>query len=269
MAVQLKDAQIRVKLELGDAEDTVESLEKRTEKQRKEAQKDERTAKKVGRETKGKGKTGAIRSALAAGGLVALFQRLKTSLPFGIGTAAAVGMGAAELGQRYGPNIEAMFQELLVKSTGIPMEGFTALSDLGERWRKQKLRLSSLGTAASETIEQGAAMGMGGGHIDYETAKRLFDANRRVAIVMANLAAAGKRAKQTAAGHAVGEVIVGALGSEALDMIQSTGKMLMGPFSSSGFEDMFKPAWMPILDWALDKRRRELDPESFRQGSGR
>ena len=262
MAVQLKDAQIRVKLELGDAEDTVESLEKRTEKQRKEADKDERTAKKVSRETKGKGKTGAIRSALAAGGLVALFQRLATSLPLFAGTAAAVGIGAAEIGQRYGPAVEAAIKEMLYRSTGIDAAGFSALSDLGEMWRKQKLRLSSLGTAASETIEQGAAMGMGGGHIDYETAKRLFESNRRVAIVMANLAAAGKRAKQTAAGHAVGEVIVGALGAEV-------GKMFMGEPSSYGFEDMFKPAWMPILDWALDKRRRELDPESFRQGSGR
>lgn len=253
MAVQLKDAQIRVKLELGDAEDTVESLEKRTEKQRKEADKDERKGKKLTRETKAKVKRGGLGSAAAGVGLAAIMRRVLGAASIIAGAGIAVG----EVGQRLGPQAEAMVREIMARSFGVPVGDLSLLSDFGEWWRKAKLQLTSIGTAGGETIEMGAAVGMGGGVMTKELAQKVFESSRRVAIVEAHLAAAGRRAKQTAAGKAVGEVIGAALNSLGEgDPIAEPGASLKG---GPGL----------ILPGRLDQRERQLDPESFRQGNGR
>jgi hypothetical protein len=256
MAVQLKDAQIRVKLQLSDAKEAVESLEKRTKRQREEAEREERKEKKKERESTSKTRRGM--SVLAAGGLVAIFRRVLTSLPFFIGTAAAGGMAVAELGERFGPGGEAAIRKIIAESLGVDVGSITALSDFGDWWRRQKLKLTSIGTAGSQTVDQAAAIEMGGGVVTKEMAEEMFKQNRDIAILMANIAAAARRAKQTAAGAAVGAVIFGAIGDAMKDLGAVPGL--------GGAGDIFH---LPFMDFSLDKPKAVIDQEALRKGAHR
>ena len=225
MPVQLKDAEIKVKLDLGDAE-KVGTVEEKTKRQRKEDERErERRKDRERREggTKGGRRGGGIGRYIGVGALAAGFKsliRAGTSLPFGMGVPfgiAIAGMGAAELNERFGPMmkgiVEASLPDVIQKVPGAS-DALTGLMDMSAEmavwWPAMKAKLTSIGEAFSQTKAIAGAITITGGDITPELVSEIFGEARAASIHRILLEKSKQRLRMELIGGALGKAVVGA-----------------------------------------------------------
>lgn len=227
MAVQLRDAKIRVEIDVDKAAEDVSSLEKRTEKQREEAEKDrrkardaDRKAKDIARRPKG--------SRLAGAGLTALAAGTMRALPFGAGLVAGAGIAVAELSDRLGPGAEAAINAFLERTTGLRMGDWEIVRTIADEWANIKQHLGAVGRAVGLTRAQIGSDVLSGGTADVQEVRSLFDLNRRMALFESRLERSKRIMQSGATGKALGEVVGEAIGSLGGDMVAPSGAQFRG-----------------------------------------
>lgn len=224
MALELKDARITVKIDLGDSEQTLEGVEKRREEARREDRDDERKKRKEGREKIKRG-VGSFRSLL-------LFQVLTgvlRSLPLGIGAGFAVGIGAAELNERFGPFIDGLIEKWFEKQ---PADDFSnkvaeklgidppTFSDISKNWSEVKAKLASISTGFDGALSRAAGDILSGGTVPLDEFSDIFAEERRFAEFKILLQKLQRRQQLRLLGKGTLESVRESLGKEVGDLSQ-------------------------------------------------
>lgn len=222
MPVTLKDAQISVKVNVERQSKDLDSLEKRTKKQREDADRSERKWKKTKGDFGGRAARGVsvARGAVSAG-LYQTIVGIIRSLPFGIGTAGAAGIAAAEMNERYGPLIQGIMEKQygedlkFVKglrkaldvagwATNPLMKSiFGDPSGASRDWSKVKSSLTSIGTGLEAGLGVGAADVLSGGSFTPEEFAEVFGLTREYARAQSDLMKARRRMKLRRIGQGV------------------------------------------------------------------
>lgn len=194
MPVTLKDAKIRVVLDLSEGKAEQEGLEERVKRTRK----DQEDADRASKAPRGREARNAVRTVLHGAPYRAL-RNLLSSIPlFGIGVAAAA--GAAELNERFGPIVEGAIEEVLSKKYGVSLEVLTAGA---KGWGELKIQLTTLSEAFERTKKMAAATIIGGGALTAEDALDLFKRQREMAVLEAEIEKTRRRIEQRELGAGV------------------------------------------------------------------
>ena len=216
MAVNLRDAKISVKLDLKGAKADVESLEKRTVRQRKEAKKEKRKAVKTDRGiVKARRAGGAVRRAVTSAGLMSLIRgglQAVSSIPI-VELGAAVGLGAlvlSEANQRFGPAAEAFINRFLA-SKGIPAGELKLATAAAKEMAELKATVNSLGAGFAQATKAASADILTGGTVSADEFAQIFTIERRFAEFSTNLRNAEQRMRLQLLGGGVAESFVNEL----------------------------------------------------------
>jgi len=218
MAVKLKDAKITVKIDFQKSKKDADSLEERTKRQRREGEKEDKKQKKrTDKFEKAKRAGSVVRGAVGAGLYQAVAQ-IARSLPFGVGAAAAGGIAAAELNERFGPLIQGIIEErfskdrkmveflytFIVSSMG-PAGMFveTDPSGASAQWSKLKAELSSIGAGLESGLKVGAADVLTGGTFTREEFNEVFGLTREWAKAQTLLEKARRRMRNRLVGEGI------------------------------------------------------------------
>ncbi len=225
MTTELKEARIKVVLDLSESKGEAKELDKSVEKTA-------RKQKKVGEDAKeaqtGRGPVSSRRIAirqLAGGSLFSAVTSILKSVPL-IGIGFAAGISAAELNERFGPGLAAMIEGLLpgavVKALDVAGIDLEASAEMSRKWSETKAVLSSLSQAFDRTVQIAAATNLTGGSISPAEAKAEFGLQREMAKFQTEMLKARRRILQIEGGKGVSNAIKGAL--EQASLPSSVGK---------------------------------------------
>lgn len=205
MAVQLNDAKITVKLDLKDGEKQVESLEKRTIKQRKKGEQERRRGEKELRKAKAQEKRRPSLAGRVAGfGLYQMIVNVLRSLPFGAGVIVGVAAAKLELTERYGPALEGFLNRYLEKK-GVPLASLVLATEAAKEIGDLKSKLASLTAGFDATVQRASADILTGGTVSAEEMAEIFKVERRFAEFSRNLPRAERAMRGRLLGAGVGE----------------------------------------------------------------
>jgi len=215
VAVQLNDAKITVKLDLEEGEKAVESLEKRTVKQRTEAERDRKKAKSDERKARSQAKARpGIGGRIVGAGLFQIAANLLRSIPI-LGAIAGAGIAKAELNERFGPFLEEFILGFL-RRQGIPVADISTATESAKDYAELKSQIASLTVGLQAATERASADLIAGGLVSAEEFAEIFTLERRFAEFTRNLQSAEKRARQGLVGGAAGASL-----SDVLDKVVS------------------------------------------------
>ncbi|RKY16662.1 MAG: hypothetical protein DRQ55_17510, partial [Planctomycetota bacterium] len=207
MPTELREAKIRVVLDLKDSKEEADSLEERTEKTRKDQKDAERDADRPGKGTPGK--KISMRD-VRFGTLVNAFKSALLAIPL-----AGLAIGVAEANERLGPGAASFLEGVLPDSVrkvlaalGLDAE---VSADMARWWGENKTFLTAITAGAERTTAMTAAISRTGGNISPGEAWDEFNRQRRFAETQANIEKTRRRILQMTAGAGVGEAMKRAL----------------------------------------------------------
>ena len=217
MPTELREARIKVVLDLGDAKKEATTLEKRTKETRKEQAAAKKEAPARGEPQKRIDVRRMFHGNLASNAAEAL-----KSLPAFLGVVAAIGIGVAEMNERFGSGGRAMFNELmdqalpgqakkvldLLKATN-PL--FAYGEEMAEWYVGAKAWLTSLSQAAQQTGSVAAAISRTGGTISAQEAGDIFTSERKMAEFEIRVEKTRRFIMQEEAGAGIGRALAKAI----------------------------------------------------------
>jgi len=225
MTTELREARIKVVLDLeeskGEAKDLEKSVNKTARKQKKVGR-DESEAK------PGRGKVSSRQIAvrqLTSRGLYYALTELAKSIPV-YGVIAALGIGAAELNERFGPGLEAMLKGLIPKATREAMEelgiDLNVSAEVSREWSEMKASFSSWSQAFDKTMSIAAATNLTGGAMSPAEGKEEFGMQREMARFQTEMLKTRRRILQMRGGEGISKALKDAL--EKASLPKSVGK---------------------------------------------
>jgi len=229
MATELKEARIKVVLDLQDAKDEAKAVEKTVDKTA-------RKQKKIGRdESESETGTGRVSSKkialkdLTHGTLFNALTEILKAIPLA-GVVFAGAIGVAEGVERFGPAVGAFIQKFLDdnmspairKSMELAGIDFNDLADAAKFYSEKKAFLSSISQGFERATQTSAAIAITGGSISPSEAKQEFYFHKVQARFEIELLKTRRRILQMMAGEGVANAFSQALSATSLQ--QSVGK---------------------------------------------
>jgi len=202
MPVQLKDAEIKVKLDLSDADKAGGTLEEKTKRDRERRDRDAKREKdrerRSGRGGRGGGsRGGSIRRMVGAGALASGFRGLlhaagTVALPVGleqtIGLAAKAAVATAlttmaigEMEEHFGPFVRGMIKEALPPKMKPLLDVLDLAGGSGQWWIDLKNDLKAFTEAVQQTKQTAGALGIAGEDITGGLLADIFKEERAAA----------------------------------------------------------------------------------------
>ncbi len=228
MGTELREARVKIILDVEGQQQAAESLEDSTRRTRAEQEKAKREDERIGR-----GSTGTRRIALrqvAHGQIYRAVTEVIKSIPFGVGLGFAAGIGIAELNERFGPGIGAFLQQvaeehlpdIVVKTMEQLGIDFNGMASASREWSQLKAELSSISEAFERTGQTAAAAAMTGGALSAGELKDEFLMQREMAMFQIQMLKDRRRIIQMRAGAGAADVLKKTL--EETSMSGSVGK---------------------------------------------